>query len=184
MGRHSSDQQWHFYRSVAGWLVPWLLVAAVAITAVTIAVDAIGGNSDEDPPPVAQSETRESQEPASPSPSPSPTVKAKKIKKKSPAPSEEVELVTEGISVQVLNGTASPDADTLMADRLAGLGFDVYTVDSASSAYSQTTVFWSYAEARPAAEALAKKFGWASGEKPSNLSTSVALHVVVGTDEA
>jgi hypothetical protein len=183
MGRHSSDQQWHFYRSVAGWLVPWLLVAAVAITAVTIAVDAIGGNSDEDPPPVAQSETKESQQPASPSPAPSPTVKAKKLKK-SPAPSEEVQLVTDGVSVQVLNGTASPDADTLMADRLAGLGFDVYAVDSASAAYSQTTVFWSYAEARPAAEALAKKFGWASAEKPSNLSTSVALHIVVGTDEA
>lgn len=183
MGRHSSDQQWPFYRSVAGWLVPWLLVAAVAITAVTIAVDAIGGNSDEDPPPVAQSEARGSQEPASPSQVPSPSVKARKLKK-SPAPSEEVELVTEGVSVQVLNGTASPDADTLMADRLAGLGFDVYAVDSASASYSQTTVFWSYAEARPAAEALAKKFGWASGEKPSNLSTSVALHVVVGTDEA
>ena len=183
MGRHSSDQQWHFYRSVAAWMVPWLLVAAVAITAVTIAVDAIGGNSDEEPPPVAQSESRGSQEPASPSPAPSPTVKAKKLKK-SPAPSQEIELVTDGISVQVLNGTASPHADTLMADRLAGLGFDVYAVDSASAGYSQTTVFWSYAEARPAAEALAKKFGWASGEKPSNLSTSVALHVVVGTDEA
>ncbi|MGI8708406.1 MAG: LytR C-terminal domain-containing protein [Actinomycetota bacterium] len=183
MGRHSSDQQWHFYRSVAGWLVPWLLVSAVAITAVSIAVDAIGGNSDGGLTPVAQSTPRGSEPPAAASPEPSPTVKAKKLKK-SPAPSAEVELVTDGVSVQVLNGTGSPDADTRMADRLAGLGFDVYAVDSASAAYAQTTVFWSYDDARPAAEALAEKFGWASNEKPSNLSTSVALHIVVGADEA
>ena len=182
MGRHSSDQQWHFYRSVAGWLVPWLLVTAVAITAVSIAVDAIGGNSDGGLTPVAQNTPGESEPPAA-SPEPSPTVKAKKLKR-SPAPSAEVELVTDGVSVQVLNGTGSPDADTLMADRLAGLGFDVYAVDSASADYAQTTVFWSYDEARPAAEALAEKFGWASEAKPSNLSTSVALHVVVGADEA
>lgn len=183
MGRHSSDQPWHFYRSVAGWFVPWLLVSAVAITAVSIAVDVIGGKDDGGLTPVAQSTGEASEPPASASPEPSPVVKAKKLKK-SPAPSAEVELVTDGISVQVLNGTGSPDADTLMADRLAGLGFDVYSVDSAAIDYAQTTVFWSYDEARPAAEALAEKFGWLSEEKPSNLSTSVALHIVVGADEA
>jgi hypothetical protein len=85
--------------------------------------------------------------------------------------------------VQVLNATSSSSADDMMADRLASLGFDVISVDSASGSYPRTTVFWSYPEATAAAEALARRFGWVVDEKPSNLSATVALHVVVGDDE-
>jgi hypothetical protein len=188
VGRHSSDQQWPFIRSVAGWIVPWALVAAVAIAAVYVAVDALGGDSDEHVPATAQAQASPSAAEADePSPSPTPDVKGtrqKKKKERKPSPSPpEPELIAEGVSVQVLNGSGSPGADAVMADRLASLGFDVYAVDGASTAYPRTTVFWSYQDARPAAEALAAKFDWEVGPKPTNLSDSVALHVVVGDDE-
>jgi hypothetical protein len=70
-----------------------------------------------------------------------------------------------------------------MADRLKGLGFRVVALGGANKAYQRTTVFWSYAEARPAAKALAAKMGWQVGPKPTNLSTTVALHIIVGEDE-
>jgi hypothetical protein len=87
------------------------------------------------------------------------------------------------MTVQVLNGTDDPEADDVMADRLAGLGFEVLSVDSASVPYASTTVLWSYAESRSAARRLAARFGWRVAPKPDNLSTEVALHVVVGADE-
>jgi hypothetical protein len=45
-------------------------------------------------------------------------------------------------------------------------------------------VFWSFPSAREAAERLAARFGWLAQEKPSNLSSQVDIHVVVGSDEA
>lgn len=188
MGRHSSEQQWPFIRSVAGWIVPWALIASVAIAAVYVAVDALGGDSDEHVPATAQAQASPSPtEAAEPSPSPTSDVKGtrqkKKEKERKPSPSPEPELITDDVSVQVLNGSSSPSADAVMADRLARLGFDVYSVEGASTSYARTTVFWSYEEARPAAEALAGKFGWDAAPKPTNLSATVALHVVVGDDE-
>jgi LytR cell envelope-related transcriptional attenuator len=67
MGRHSSDRQLRFYRSVAGWFLPWALVAAVAVTAMWIAVDAIGQEDLDARPPAGAAGGDE------PSPSPSPT---------------------------------------------------------------------------------------------------------------
>jgi hypothetical protein len=127
---------------------------------------------------------------ASPSPtetaivraSPKPTA-SKRPKPKPTKPPQEVALITDGINIQVLNGTADTSADDALADRLAALGFRIEAIDDSSRAYGQTTVFWSYAEAQKAAEALASRMGWIARPKPENLSATVALHVVVGDDE-
>lgn len=219
MGRHSSDAQFRFYRSVIGWFLPWALVAAVAATALWIAVDALLPNElDAQPPAGAVATSSPSPTPArkeSPSPTPSPTPlptktrggtgDGKKDDEKSGGkeskknkggndehqgenqpgggrPDEPAPLITDGITVQVLNGTADATADDLMANRLARLGFDVIAID-VSTSYAETTVLWSYAEAEPAAQALGARFGWHVAPKPDNLSSQVAIHVVVGDDE-
>ena len=97
---------------------------------------------------------------------------------------EEVPLITEGMTVQVLNGTNVPGADQTMADRLEELGFEVINVVPAAINYEETTVLWSYAESEEAAARLAERFGWQVKPKPDNLSTQVALHIVVGVDES
>ena len=184
MGRHSSTEQGPFVMSLVAWLLPWVLIAAVAGVAVSIAVDALGRDALETSPPPAAATSPSPSPTPSPSPIASPTPTRTRPAKTSPKPTEtEVPLITEGVTVQVLNATSSSSADDMMADRLASLGFDVISVDSASGSYPRTTVFWSYPEATAAAEALARRFGWVVDEKPSNLSATVALHVVVGDDE-
>ncbi|MDQ3951403.1 MAG: LytR C-terminal domain-containing protein [Actinomycetota bacterium] len=188
-GRHSSPDQIHFYKSVVAWFLPWVLIAVVVGTAVWIAVEAVGGAT-EDPAPVAAAtseptkEPEPSKEPATPEPedtsSPEPTEKA--TPKPTPEPKEP--LITEGITVQVLNATDAAEADDRMADKLSKLGYTVVAVESASSRYDATTVFWSTEEAKEAAQRLADEFGWIAEAKPENLSTTVSVHVVVGADEA
>lgn len=193
MGRHSSTRQAGFYRSVMGWFLPWVIVAGVAITAMWVAVDALGG--DEPSLSAGAPGPRDTVSPpeASPAPTPTPTrapepsepaassrpgkVKGQKLQSQRPTPA----LITEGITVQVLNGTASSAADDAMADRLAGLGFQIIAIGDATT-YAQTTVFWSYPEAQPAAEALAARFRWRVAPKPENLSSQVDMHLVVGAD--
>lgn len=186
MGRHSSDQQGHFYRSVAGWFLPWVLLSAVIGTAVWVAIDAVG-NDDIPTPVVADATSSPSESPdASPieSPTPAPTETREPEAKPTKSPKkQEVALITEGMNVQVLNGTNVPDADDRMADRLARLGFRVDAVNPAT-ARPLTTVFWSFPEGEEAARRLADRFGWVAEPKPDNLSATVALHVVVGDDEA
>lgn len=70
-----------------------------------------------------------------------------------------------------------------MAVRLGREGFEIVAVEFTSTPYKETTVFWSYPDARKAGEALASHFGWLVEEKPGNLADTVALHVVVGRDE-
>lgn len=186
MGRHSAGEQGPFYRSVLGWFLPWLLIAAVVGVAVWILVNMIGG--DESKPSLAE----RSPSPA-PSATPSPTETQIAVATPSPAPSEPepddppkpepVKLITEGINVQVLNGTSDTAADDALADRLAGLGFTIEAIDDSSVQYQRTTVFWSYPGAQKAAQALAARFDWVAEPKPENLSDTVALHVVVGEDE-
>ena len=208
MGRHSSDKQFRYYRSVAGWFLPWALVAAVAVTAMWIAVDAIG-QEDLDARPPAGSATEEPSPSPTPEQSPSPRVSPSPKKSPSPSPTaspkeedkdgdgnkkppkdEKKEgedqpppLITSGISVQVLNGSSSAVAGEVMAGRLADLGFEVAAVAGATP-YAETTVFWSFDDARTAAQRLASRFGWVAAPKPANLSSTVDLHVVVGDDEA
>lgn len=183
MGRHSSPAQGPFYRSIIVWALPWLMIAAVVLVAVVIAIDAVGGD-DLDALPAAQ-QTRS----AAPEPTEEPTPSSEPVESPEPKDSpkdepkeEEVALITD-VTVQVLNGTAVTDADDRMADRLSELGYEIVAIEGSSRQYSATTVFWSYPEAQEAAEALAERFGWLAQPKPDNLSATVDLHVVVGSDE-
>jgi hypothetical protein len=190
---------------MVAWFLPWLLVAAVAVTTMWIAVDALGG--DEPSLQAGGRPARQSKAPASPAPTPSspdpseapgsddptdptdPTDPSDKVKGKGkgkgkglPSASPSPALQARGVSVQVLNGTASAGADDAMAERLAELGFEIVALGDATS-YSRTTVLWSHAGAQEVAEALAARFGWSVAPKPANLSASVDIHVVVGGDE-
>lgn len=189
MGRHSSSEQGPFYRSLLGWFLPWILIAVVVGVSVWFLVNAIGGDevtpsaADATPSPtpsVTPSPTETEIVVASPQPTRTKTQKPKPTKSKKP---KEVALITEGMNVQVLNGTGDTSADDAVAARLADLGFRIEAIDDSSKAYSRTTVFWSYPEAQKAAEALASRMGWIAQPKPENLSATVALHVVVGEDE-
>lgn len=194
MGRRSSAQQWPFYRSVIGWFLPWAMMALVAGGAVFFVVDALGPETTRRPvralgatsSPTPE-ETPTDAAPATPSPTPTLAQRPSPRPSSSPQPKKTrsaPELLTEGVTVQVLNGTGAPAADDDMADRLARLGFEVIAIDGSSKEYPQTTVFWSLPEAQEAAERLARRFGWLAAAKPENLSTTVDLHVVVGLDEA
>ncbi len=190
-GRHSSPDQVHFYKSVVAWFLPWVLIAVVVGTAVWIAVEAVNGarssspasaNATATPEPTAEPEP--TPEPETPEPDASAAPSAEPTPEATPEPKEETEpLITEGITVQVLNATESAEADDRMADKLSKLGFTVVAVESASSRYSATTVFWSSDSSKEAAQRLAAKFDWVAEAKPENLSTTVSLHVVVGADE-
>jgi hypothetical protein len=94
-------------------------------------------------------------------------------------------LVTEGVTVQVLDATGGGGrAGARTARHLSLLGFDVVVVNNASVVYDRTTVMWSRPADKKAAVALATRFGWRVEHKPRNLSASVTTHVVVGRDEA
>jgi len=186
MGRHSSPQQGPFYRSIIGWLLPWLMIAAAVVVAVYIAIDAVG--KDDTKIPVARSSSSQPVETQEPTvePEETATLEPEPEETKEPEPEETEEpdeLITEDITVQVLNGTASTEADDAMADRLSSLGYEVVAVEGSSKQYSETTVFWSFPAAQEAAERLAEKYDWLAAAKPSNLSSTVDLHVVVGSDE-
>ena len=187
MGRHSTGDQTSFYRSAAVWFVPWAVGGVVAIAALWIAVDALGNEStpaprsdarneqDKDPAPA----TTESSPTASPEDSPSPSPKESRTPKRDKKPAE---LVTAGVSLQVLNGSTSEEVDDAIADQLDVLGFDVVAVNP-YSATSTSIVYWSTPEAQEAGEALADRLGWKSAFKPPELSGEVDLHVYVGEDE-
>jgi len=192
MGRHSSPDQGHFYRSFMGWLSLWLMIAAVTAVGVWYAVTAIGG------PDVRRSVAAETarHRTTDDSAAPQPTVSGARIANEVPdaatadrdEPAQgtraDTKLVTDGITVQVLNGTLEDAAAQSLADKLGGFGYGVVAVEESSRLYSETTVFWSTAAAREAALALAERFGWIAERKPANLSSDVSLHVVVGADEA
>lgn len=189
MGRHSSADQGHFYRSFAGWVMLWAVIAVVAGIAVWFIVGALGATDMQRP--VAAERNEGDKEVA-----PAPTVSGVRIvatpetPMPAPTPSEteeapkDVDLITEGISVQVLNGTADPAAARTMADELSGLGFTIIAVEDSSQLYPQTTVFWSTTASQDAAVALAERNGWVAEPKPVNLADTVSIHVVVGADEA
>lgn len=189
-GRHSSPDQLHFYKSVVAWFLPWVLIAVVVGTAVWIAVEAVsgatGGSSSTaataGATPEPSDEPEPTEEPATPEPEASPEPSAEPTPKPTPKPEEEP-LITEGVTVQVLNASEVAEADDRMADKLSKLGFTVVAVESASSRYEETTVFWSTDASKDAAQRLAAKFDWVAEAKPENLSTTVGLHVVVGADE-
>ena len=177
MGRHSSRNQLPFYRSVAGWLVPWAIIGAIVLGGVWVAVNSVAGGGTIPGPGLAKATG-----PAHASRSPERRVVAAPAE--SPQPSVLAKLITSGITVQVLNATNSPDAADRMANRLTKLGYSVFAIHKASVLYDHTTVFWATPSTKSAAQALAAHFGWASAPKPANLTSAVSLHVVVGADES
>lgn len=189
MGKHSSPEQGPFYRSFVAWLFPWILIGMFVLAAVWVAIDVVG-KDDTKITPAAKSTSEpprdESTEPAeteTPEPVASETTEPKPEESEPADDGAEKPLITEDITVQVLNGTGSTEADDRMADRLSSLGYEVVAVQGSSKQYAQTTVYWSFPAAQEAASRLAAKFGWLVDEKPSNLSSTVDMHVVVGADE-
>lgn len=185
MGRHSSPNQWPFYRSVAGYFFPWVLVAAVIVAATWIAISSVGGEDfDQRRPNAGATGPTESPSPEESEPEATPTSTPEPTETAAPTEDPTVELITEGVTVQVLNATDDDAAGDAMAERLADLGYQVIAINAAVGEYPTTTVLWSADEWQDAAEALATRFGWLSEPKPENLSDQVAIHVVVGDDEA
>lgn len=186
-GRHSSENQVAFYRSAALWFLPRIVVAVVALGAVWIAVDALGNearpepaapNGDNVPAAVDATPDEGREDPVEEIPEPEETETPKSEKDKEDKP----ELVTDGILVQVLNGTEDESLDDSWADKLEGLGFEIGAVNPYHST-SETVVYWSTDEAREAAEALAERFGWPAEPKLEELSDQVSVHVYLGKDE-
>ena len=181
MGRRSSPNQWPFYRSVISWFVPWAVVAVIIGIGVWVAVDALSGGAANSPKPASAVGSG----PSSPSRSPSPQERPSPTHSPTPNPSPKRSkdpLITDGLTVQVLDGTSDATAGETMAQRLARLGLKIVAIETSSVDYSRTTVFWAYPSAKRAAKALAAHFGWKAAPKPDNLSPKVALHVVVGAD--
>jgi len=178
VGRHSSPQQWRYYLSILKYALPWILVSVVGVSAVWAGVGALGDDelNPSKGPVVSEAEDPRPRRQASPRATPVEP-------EKTPEEPEGDPLVTEGMTVQVLNGTNVTGVDQAMADRLQDLGYQVVNVVPAAITYAETTVLWSYAESQEAAERLAERFGWQVKPKPDNLSTQVALHIVVGADE-
>jgi hypothetical protein len=180
MGRHSTSDQSFFYRSAALWFLPWMLVATVAVAAVWIAIDAIGRDVESAPPSrpnagPAKSEPDPSPSPQEPTPEPTKDEREKKKKPERPA------LITKGVTVQVLNGSPVAGAEDTMAEKLAGLGYEIVAANPYLT-QPESVVYWSSDEWKKAADALAQRFGWKSGPKPADLSSEVSIHVIVGAD--
>ena len=182
MGRHSSPNQGPYYRSLAGWVTVWLIIASATGIAVWIAVNAIG--APEDTAPTASPARATSDETATTSSTPEEEPEPESPSATEDDSNEAVRLVTEGVTVQVLNGTLQPDAVDSVIAQLEGDGFSILSIEESSRVYSETTVFWSYPDAERAAVALAEHYGWLAEPKPANLSDDVTVHVVVGADEA
>jgi hypothetical protein len=162
----------------------WVVIAAITGIAVWFLVNALGGGGVETPAVADDRETQAPEPTEEPGTEPVVATETPTPVETEDVPDDEVRLITEGISVQVLNGTLQPDAGETMSGRLSDLGYTVVAVEESSQAYADTTVFWSTPEAEEAARALADRFGWVAEPKPENLSPEVSLHVVVGADEA
>ena len=164
------------------------MIAGVVGVAVWVAVASVGDDGASPALSAAKSDSKPAaHKTATPVATPPPPVHSHKPKPQpepDDTPSVLPKLITNGVSVQVLNGTGVNGADQAMADRLSTLGFRIAAVVQASKPYDKTTVFWSSGDSRPAAEALAQHFGWLVLPKPHNLSPDVSVHVVVGKDEA
>lgn len=190
MGRHSTHQQSDFFRSAFMWFLPWLLAAVVGIGALWIGIDAAfggdaGSPADEQPSRVAAAadpteSPDESPSGAEASPTPDGSEgavgeRSKKKKKRDP------KLEGKGVSIQLLNGTSLTDADDRVARDLEELGFEV-VASNTWHATPGSVVYWSTPEDEKTAMLLAEEFGWDAQPKPSDLSSEVNLHVLVGAD--
>ncbi len=90
------------------------------------------------------------------------------------------QLITDGVTLQILNGTRSGRAGRQMLSRLSSLGYHILVVNTAARRYHRTTVFWTSGADKKPAVALARHFVWRARPAPNNLSATVTTHVVVG----
>lgn len=185
MGKHTSRENWPYYRSLVGWAVPWALGAVVVGVGLWAGLGALSGNEIDKPPATAWATPTST---PTPSETTAPTPKGRRSNTpkspgdhKKPKPAE-TELITEGLTVQVLNSTLVAGAARDLAEHLEGLGFSIVAVGDALRGLPRTSVYWSSGEAEPAARRLASRFGWLAGPQPLNLSNAIDLHVVVGAD--
>jgi hypothetical protein len=190
VGRRSAKEQGPFYFSVLGWLLPWALIAAIVGVAVWVAVAKLG--EDDVDVPRAQPARDASPSPTpteteTPEPAPTPTKMPEPKRKERPKEKEETgegDLITEGVTVQVLNATGGvPGEAEDMAGRLTGLGYEISAIGTAVLEKNRTVVYWSDPQWKDAAQALAERFDWRSAPKPDDLSSTVSIHVMVGSDE-
>jgi hypothetical protein len=86
------------------------------------------------------------------------------------------------VTVQVLDGTGGTGAASEVAGRLRDAGYRIIAENRAIRVYDATTVFYTEGN-EDAARQIAAQFGFSVVEpKPANLSSSVRIHLVVGTD--
>lgn len=174
------------------WLF-WALTVAVALVC-GLAIGLLGDNTVGDSPRPADPAEQPAAAPSddeSPSPGQE-SIPSGNAEDNTAAPTSGVvasdastgDLITDGITVQVLNASGERRADNRVADRLEELGFEIVAVNPAAKVYRETTVFWSKAAGRNASRALADHFSWRARPRPKNLSKSVTTHVVVGRDES
>lgn len=169
-----------------GWFLPWALLGIVVGIVAWAGIEMVGGEEMDPPVATADRSPTPSEKPEAPrTESPSPVETAEETPDPEPEGEAKVKpkLITKDVTVQVLNATSnSSDADDMMADKLAKLGYEIVAVGGANRVYQETTVMWSFEESRPIARRLAERFGWTAASKPENLSTTVDIHVVVGDD--
>lgn len=149
----------------------------VAVGALWIAVDALEGDGELPLPPNDQTEA----EAPSPEPSETPSSDEDQDKRDGSSKDDDNELITEGISVQVLNASSDEDADEALVGKLEELGYDIAAVNT-YSIEDKTVVMWSSVESKEAAKALAEHFGWPAKAKIKELSSDVSVHVVIGKE--
>lgn len=191
-GRHSAGNELAFYRSAALWFLPWFLVAVVALTAVWIAVDALG-NETAGPLERSSDKAAAAGDPSpSPSPTPTPEMSPTPTPETSPTPSSspspkpaedkgDAELITDGVTVQVLNSTSDQGAEDALVKKLEDWGFEIFAVNP-YLVQEKSVVYWSSQDSKAAAEALADRLGWDAAAKPADLSSEVSVHLLVGND--
>jgi hypothetical protein len=178
------------------WFLPWLLAAVVGIGALWIGIDAALGGDEAgpvteppgrsgaaaDPSATPEDDGSDTASPdASPTPAETDEPEAKPDPKKKEKKKPSGDLISDGVPIQVLNGTNVSDAGTSIGDKLAGLGFEVVAVNTWHTT-TNTVVYWSEPGDQKAAMLLADRFDWEAEPKPSDLSTEVRLHVLVGGD--
>lgn len=88
------------------------------------------------------------------------------------------------ISVQVLDGVRDGGTTARdVADRLEEDGFDLVAFNRAASTYTETTLFYTDGHEEEGSQ-LADEYGWTTLlPNDVGLSSSVDVHVIVGTDE-
>ena len=183
-GRHSAGNQLAFYRSAVLWFLPWFLASVVALAALWIAIDALGNEGPQtSEPPGKAAAAMEDPDPTS---TPSATPETPTDTTPSPTPEDEKEekdreLITDGITVQVLDGSSGGTAADDLVDKLEKWGFEIYVVNPYIER-KKSLVLWSSEETKDAAQALADHLGWPAEPKPQDLSGEVSIHVLVGRD--